>query len=284
MNPRLPLIMNEAWYQTAFGAHYSLLYAHRDEDEARRCLDLLPRLAPLTPPDRQLPVLDLGCGDGRHLEYLAQGCGRVLGLDLSASLLNSARRQGRNRVPGVWGLVRGDMRRIPVATGAVGGVLSLFTAFGYFGNLNDNLVVVKEVSRVLAVGGHWFLDYLDCRRVRAELEPFPRGRRRTRTLGPCRITEIRRLGDGGAVVLKDVEVKAVPGREEQAAEFGIGSVGLSYTEQVALFEVPELDVMAAELGLHRCAAVGGYGGEALGEGDRWLLVYRRERRQGAGHD
>jgi len=275
--------MSDPWYRTAFGDHYPLLYAHRDEAEARRCLDLLPRLAPLTPPDGDLPVLDLGCGDGRHLEFLVREAGRVLGLDLSASLLNSVQRQGRDRVPGVLGLVRADMRRIPLATGTMGGVLSLFTAFGYFGNLENNRVVVKEVSRVLAVGGHWFLDYLDCRRVRGELEPHPEGLRRTRTLGPCRFTETRRLGAGGAVVLKDVEVEAVPGREAQAAGFGIGPEGLVYTEQVALFEVAELDDLAAGLGLHRCAAAGGYRGEALGQGDRWLLVYRR-RGRGSSHD
>ncbi len=32
------------WYASAFGAHYPLLYRHRDETEARRCLQLLRQL------------------------------------------------------------------------------------------------------------------------------------------------------------------------------------------------------------------------------------------------
>ena len=54
------------WFATAFGAHYPLLYRHRDADEAARAVALLPTLAPL-----HEPILDLGCGDGRHLALLA---------------------------------------------------------------------------------------------------------------------------------------------------------------------------------------------------------------------
>lgn len=276
--------MTDPWYQAAFGDHYPLLYAHRDEAEARRCLDLLPRLAPLAPAGSSLPVLDLGCGDGRHLESLARRIGPVIGLDLSASLLALARKRFPHRVSGLAGLLRGDMRRIPLADGSMGGVLSLFTSFGYFGNLRDNLVVVEEVSRVLDVGGHWFLDYLDCRRVRRELAALPAGKQRTRVLGPCRFDEVRRLDGDGSRVLKDVVVRAVPGHEEQAKAFGIGPRGVSYTEQVALFEESELDAMAEGRGLFRCAAAGSYRGDPLGEGDRWLLVYRRDAVKGQGHD
>jgi hypothetical protein len=36
--------------------------------------------------------------------------------------------------------------------------------------------------------------------------------------------------------------------------------------------------MAAAAGLRRRAAAGGYGGERLGAGERWILVYAREER------
>ena len=74
---------NAPWYETAFAAHYPLLYQHRDEAEARHCVDLLPRLAPLG----EGTILDLGCGGGRHLELIAARGGRAVGLDLSADLL-----------------------------------------------------------------------------------------------------------------------------------------------------------------------------------------------------
>ena len=64
----------------------------------------------------KIEVLDVGCGAGRDMAWLeAQGV-YVTGLDLSAGMLA----QARQRVRGA--LVRGDMRRFPVPTGAFAGV------------------------------------------------------------------------------------------------------------------------------------------------------------------
>ncbi len=165
------------------------------------------------------------------------------------------------------------MRRIPLRNAACGGVLSLFTAFGYFGNISDNSIVIEEVARVLTSGGNWFLDYLDCDIVRAELSRHPEGLRRIRDLGPCRFTETRRLHPDGTMVIKDVEISALPGQQAAARDYGILASGIKYSEQVALFSVAELDELAQVYGLVRVAAVGNYDGAPLGSGDRWLLVY-----------
>jgi SAM-dependent methyltransferase len=62
-------------------------------------------------------VLDLGCGPGRDLEFLAQlGC-RVAGLDLSAGMLAEA----RCRMPDTP-LVRADLVRPPFAAACFNGV------------------------------------------------------------------------------------------------------------------------------------------------------------------
>lgn len=266
--------MLEPWFATAFGAHYPLLYAHRDEAEAARCVDLLPTLAPLSPAGTGLPVLDLGCGDGRHLALLA-GRMPVVGVDLSPHLLLAARKRLAGHKGLRAGLLRADMRALPLAEAAVGAVLSLFTAFGYFGDLQANAIVVEEVARVMATGGHWFLDYLDCDRVRGELAGAPAGLRRERALGPCLFTEHRRLARNGEVVAKEVTVTPVPGHETEAADLGVPGQGLRYIEQVALFAPEELDALAAASGLERTASAGGYDGVPLGEGDRWILVYRK---------
>ena len=260
--------MPEAWYRAAFGAFYPVLYAHRDAGEARRCLDLLPRLAPLATAGAAT-VLDLGCGDGRHLELLAERRLPAVGLDLSAGLLAAA----RARAPGLL-LARGDMRALPFAAGRFGAVLSLFTAFGYFGPEDDGRVVAG-VARVLAPGGHWFLDFLDADRVRAELGAGPQARRRE--AGPLAVHETRRL-DGDAVA-KDVRLAALPGRAAEAAALGVGAGGVGYTERVALYTVAGLDALAAAHGLARVAAAGDYDGAALGAGGRWLLVYRKGERR-----
>jgi SAM-dependent methyltransferase len=273
----------EPWYRLAFGAFYPVLYAHRDDDEARRCVLRLPQLAPLTDA-RALPVLDLGCGDGRHLQWFrAQGL-TVIGLDLSRPLLAAA----GVRLPEAM-FCCGDMLRLPCRDGAFGAVVSLFTAFGYFGDglgdeacaakrldgeLRGDAAVATDIGRVLAGGGHWFLDYLDVDRVRAELADRPDSRERT--AGPLVVAETRGLDPRGNAVVKDVRLTALADRQAEAAALGVGPGGLAYRERVALYTVAELDRLAAGGGLRRVAAAGDYDGAPLGAGPRWLLAYRKD--------
>ncbi len=263
--------VGESWFEQAFGAHYPLLYQHRDTAEARRCLNLLPRLAPLTT-DKTRLVLDLGCGDGRHLELLESLGYSSVGLDLSAELLRTAR--ARTGEESRLKLVRGDMRKLPFPNDTFSSVLSLFTAFGYFGSPAANQDPVREVGRVLTPGGHWYLDYFDCDRVRTELEGGePHVRKRE--LGPLTVREERRFIAEESLVEKMVRLEPRTGHQSQAVHLGVTGDGLEYTEKVAVFTLRELDDMAAQENMTRVAAAGGYEGEPLGDGDRWLLVFRK---------
>lgn len=264
------------WYRHAFGAAYRWLYAYRDEAEAAQAVALLERLAPLG----SGPLLDLGCGEGRHLESLAAPGRRVIGLDLSPDMLAAAaRRLAREQAAGrSAALVRADMRELPVRGGACTAVLSLFTAFGYFGSLQEHAGLLAEVARVLRPGGHWFLDYLNCDGVTRELAAVGDGPTRLREAGPLLIQERRRLASCPARVIKQVSLRALPGRERAAEEAGVGAAGLEYTEEVALFGLDELDALAGAQGLRRRAAAGGYDGRPLAavDAERWVLVYRRQ--------
>lgn len=255
--------MTDPWFEVAFGAHYPLLYAHRNEEEAARCLDLLPLLAPLSSSGRA--ILDLGCGDGRHLQKLQQQGLPAVGLDLSQSLLDVAAQR-----PGNLPLLRGDMRSLPVADSSLDSILSLFTAFGYFGPLIDNDSVIQGISRALAPGGHWFLDYFDCEKVRLELgdgKPVLR----EREMGGFVARETRKLSGNQDLVKKEVCLKPLPGTPSPQWP----DQGLVYTEQVAVFDLAELDILASRYGLERVAGAGSYTGTPLGQGDRWILVYQR---------
>ena len=127
---------------------------------------------------------------------------------------------------------------------------------------------------MLQAGGHWFLDYFDGDRVRDELGQGAHVRERE--LGCLLIRETRRYLVEDRQVVKDVVLRARPGCEPEAAAAGVGEQGLAYREQVAVFTLAELDNMAGEQGLRRVAGVGGYDGAALGDGPRWLLVYRKD--------
>lgn len=258
------------WYEVAFGPHYPLLYAHRDQAEARRCLALLPRLAPLG----EGPLLDLGCGQGRHLSELAPRSGTVVGLDISRPLLLLA----RQAAPAAH-LVRADMRRLPLRAECCSAVLSLFTSFGYFGAVFRHRPLVREIARVLHRGGHWFLDFLDSERVAAELADGPRTS--SRDLGVLLVEEQRRLAARPRRVVKTLSIEAGIGQQAAAAALGIGPQGLRYVEEVTLLSLEQLEELAAAAGLRLAAAAGDYMGGPLvpGASERWLLVFRRADRR-----
>jgi len=261
----------QPWYQAAFGAHYPLLYAHRDEAEAAQCLALLPTLASLG----DGPILDLGCGQGRHLGILRRQGLAVVGLDLSPDLLRVARQD----LP-TASLTRADMRRIPLGERSVSAVLSLFTAFGYFGSVAAHQPVVDDIARVLQPGGHWYLDFLDSDKVAADLAGTEKVTERE--VGPLIIHERRRLAEGPRRVIKSVRVVPAEGQEEEAAAHGVSMAGLDYAEEVTLLSLAEIDELAAGAGLLRSAAVGDYDGGALvpGTGPRWILVYKKPEDEG----
>jgi SAM-dependent methyltransferase len=260
------------WYERAFGATYPHVYAHRNEAEARAALALVERLLAGGP---SAPWLDLGCGQGRHLPLLAAPGRKVIGVDLSAELLARAATVATDAA-----LIRADMRQLPLASGRLAAVLSLFTAFGYFGKVAAHGPVVAEIARVLLPGGAWVLDFLDAERVAEELVNRPS--ERERVSGPLLITEQRRLAEDPRRVVKSVRLRPRPGREAEAAALGLDATGagepeLAYDEVVTLFTLGELDDLANVAGLVRRDEAGGYDGRPLvpGASERWILVYEK---------
>ncbi|MDQ6828862.1 MAG: methyltransferase domain-containing protein [Gemmatimonadota bacterium] len=137
------------WWKTYFDADYldefgplmGLEYTRR---QVSRLVDVLG-----------LPVgarlLDLACGQGRHAHGLAEAGFDVTGFDYSADLLGVARRRG---VGSTLRYVRGDMRKLPARwTSRFGGVVNLFTSFGFFDDPVDDARVIAEVARTLKPGG-----------------------------------------------------------------------------------------------------------------------------------
>lgn len=64
---------------------------------------------------RAATALDVGCGNGRHTELLAEHADRVVGLDVSRELLSAA----GERAPGA-AIVAGDAASLPIADRSVG--------------------------------------------------------------------------------------------------------------------------------------------------------------------
>ena len=214
--------MNEiAWWQVAFGDHYQSLYAHRDDASAAdEIAGLIPRLSQI-----HGPVLDMGCGNGRHLTALRQAGINAYGCDYSGDLLRCAIQ--RSACAGK--IMRGDMRQPPVSTGW-GAVLMLFTAFGYFSH-QQNAECLGSLGQLLAPGGWLVLDLPDPDVLARTLVPLsqrqlPDGRQ---------VEETRRLHAGR------VEKNVVMRQGDRVTQ--------RYSESVALYDRSAMATLAAANGL-----------------------------------
>lgn len=239
------------WFERWFGEEYLELYPHRDQEEARRAVELV--LAEIDGSAADEATLDLGCGAGRHLGALRAFGVRAFGLDLSFPLLQRARARD---LP----VVRADMRELPFRSGSLALVTSFFTSFGYFRDPADDERVLAEVRRVLQPGGAFAFDYLNAARTRAELRP-----RDERQVGERRVVQTRRLAEGGRVVVKRISITS-PGEEARV-----------FWEWVRLYSPEEF---VSLLGKHRLRAVkrfGDYGGAPLAaDSPRVVLIGRAE--------
>ncbi|GGO88758.1 methyltransferase [Nocardioides phosphati] len=100
-------------------------------------------------------LLDAGCGPGHWTDVLADdGRREALGLDGSAGFLASARR----RFP-AQAFLAGDLAALPLAPGAVGGVLAWYSIIH---TAPAGLpAVLGELARVLTPGGSLLLGFFD---------------------------------------------------------------------------------------------------------------------------
>lgn len=146
--------MEKDWYRHWFDSpFYNLLYAHRDEEEARRFIrTLLHELEPLM----ESEILDMACGNGRHTAVMAEAGHHVTGIDLSATRIRMA---ANRNLPLAQFFVH-DMRN-PVRVNYFDLVLNLFTSMGYTNRERDDRRVVASATAALKKGGRLVIDFLN---------------------------------------------------------------------------------------------------------------------------
>ncbi len=161
--PDNPILIPKDWYHLSFDSLYPVVYAHRTVEAAREDALFSIQETKLTRADR---VLDLCCGNGRHMATLVEAADMVVGLDYSSAMLDLAR--------GVLGpkglLVRADMRAQPFEE-CFDVVVNYFTSFGYFETEEENLAAVRGLSKALRPGGRFFIDYFNRSYTEQNIEP-----------------------------------------------------------------------------------------------------------------
>lgn len=232
------------WFVQAFGPLYAQVYNTRNDALAQREAEFLAQAMLLRSGVR---VLDIACGEGRHLRALASRGAQLFGVDLSRSLLGRA-------VAGGARVVRGDMRALPFADNAFSAACSLFSSFGYFSAEEDQRVL-EEARRVLQPGGRYVLDLADPEAVVRSLVPDSE-----RVVEGMTIHEHRRVE--GRFVLK--QVRCLHGQVQEAWE-----------ERLRLYTVEEVRALLNAAGFREVAIVGGLFGEALCGASRHVHVVER---------
>lgn len=168
--PNLEEHVKTDWWSQIFNSLYLKTDGDVVEDASitRREVDILVDMLHLTPTDK---ILDLCCGQGRHsLELARRGFQNVDGLDRSRYLIQKAK--GRIKAEGLKLRFReGDASKLPYAPDSFDVVLLLGNSFGYFENLQADLHVLKEVTRVLKPWGRLLIDVADGSFLRENFQP-----------------------------------------------------------------------------------------------------------------
>ncbi|MFW9989942.1 MAG: methyltransferase domain-containing protein [Candidatus Odinarchaeota archaeon] len=106
-------------------------------------------------------ILDLCCGQGRHsIELAKKGFKGIFGLDRSRYLIQKAKNDAKKSEV-TCNFREGDARKLPYNTDKFDFVLILGNSFGYFESIKDDLMVLKEVFRVLKPWGQILIDISD---------------------------------------------------------------------------------------------------------------------------
>ncbi len=158
------------WWRRIFTSLYIKTDADviADENITSNEVDTLLEILQPTP---DLNILDLCCGQGRHtLEFHRRGYTQVEGLDRSRYLIQKAKKQARSEDLSAR-FREGDARKTPYKDDTFHVVMILGNSFGYFETVQDDLLVLQDVFRILKPEGTLLLDLADGEFLKHHYEP-----------------------------------------------------------------------------------------------------------------
>lgn len=232
------------WFNTPF---YHILYKDRDYQEAQLFIDNMTQYLNLAEGSK---VLDLACGRGRHSVYLNSLGYEVLGVDLSQSSIQAAKRHENERL-------RFEVKdmRMPIGE-KFDAVFNLFTSFGYFPNDEDHLKTLQVIHDSLNNYGLAVLDFMNVEKVIKHLVPEEQ-----KTVDGIDF-HIKRWVEEGAI-LKNIQ-------------FVYEGAAYEYTERVRAFSKEDFEEMMEQLGIYMLDTFGNYRLQKFDavESDRLIMVFK----------
>ena len=219
------------WFSTWFDTeYYHILYKNRDYKEAEQFINGLVNHLALP---EQSDVLDLACGKGRHSLTLFANGYRVLGVDLSPNSIDEASKFSNDQLS----FKVHDMRQ-PLANAQFDGIFNLFTSFGYFDDIEDNLRVLLSIEHMLKADGKFVIDFLNAEKVIKTLVPYEE----KEIDGIC--FKISKTIENGFIV-KTINF------EDKGEQF-------QFQEKVQALTLDHFKVMLDKVGLEICEVFGDY--------------------------
>ncbi len=146
--------MPKDWWKSFFQEGYLRVWEAQviTPDRTKKEINFLVDVLKLK---KEMKVLDLCCGQGRHAILLAKKGLDVTGVDYSKYLLTVAKKRAQKEKVRI-NFIRQDVRNLTLKDN-FDVVLNLFTAFGYASD-RDNEKIIKNVAAVLKPGGYFLID------------------------------------------------------------------------------------------------------------------------------
>jgi D-alanine-D-alanine ligase len=158
------------WWQTLFNSLYLKTDADLldDMEVTKKEVDLIVSILGLA---REEKVLDLCCGQGRHvLELARRGFLNTEGYDRSQYLIRKARTRAQKENLQVR-FREGDARKLPYPPDTFDVVTIMGNSFGYFDSSLQDRKILEEIFRVLKPGGKIFIDAVDGDYMKKNFQP-----------------------------------------------------------------------------------------------------------------
>jgi SAM-dependent methyltransferase len=196
------------------------------------------------------PVLDLGCGHGRHSSRLVgrvPGGRAVIGLELDA--LSLSEREG------AFPAIRADLRLLPIRSGALGGAFAWYSTLFTFDDAVQEQVI-SEIARCLGPRG------------RLVVHTLPRGRLETAPTATFE-TEL----PGGGMLRESSRFDPETGRDNALRQLLTADGRLLSAEySIRYYRAPELARMFEAFGFTVRWIHGGLEGEPCENGSSELIM------------